>query len=81
MDFGRIRCDAATPQVACLPRLDAVRRGIFWYSDAARGWLWSTSLTFPDAWQQCPWCGGTLPSVASAVQRLLEQADGEGPEC
>lgn len=74
------RCHSSTPQVACVERHDAVRRGSFWFSVEARGWLWSYSVTFPDPWQTCPWCGGSLPSLQSAVERLWEQADGEGEE-
>jgi hypothetical protein len=80
MPAPRPRCTPHDPTVACDERRSAVRRGVFWYSDAAVGWLWSVSVTFPDRWTSCPWCGGTLPTLVDAARRIVEQADGEGPE-
>lgn len=74
------RCTAEDPTTACDGRRDAVRRGVFWYSETAEGWLWSKSVTFPDRWTACPWCAGALPTLPDAVRRIVEQADGEGAE-
>ena len=78
MSIARV-CTAEDATVECVERCLAVRRGTFWFSRGAQGWLWSGAASVCDPWQLCPWCGGTLPTLTSATPQMLEdyrQADG-----
>jgi hypothetical protein len=60
--------------------------GEFWFSATLRGWVLGEDrmiakvlreerkATFVFTW--CPWCGGALPDVVSAVERLHDEDDG-----
>lgn len=80
------RCSRWAPGIKCASRREAQSRGEFWYSLTLRGWVLGEDrmiakvlrdekkATFVFHW--CPWCGGALPDVGSAVERLAEEDDG-----
>ena len=57
-------CSADRPDVACVERYEAIRRGAFWWSMALEGWLWSGSAFVLAKWHRCPWCDGDLPNLS-----------------
>ena len=66
-------CTASDAGQSCAWRYQAVRTGQFYYSVEGHGWLWYPSRSFPTLWRACPACGGSLPTLTSAAEKLVRE--------
>jgi hypothetical protein len=84
------RCTRYAPSVKCGEREEAQRAGEMFYSPR-HGWVYPGEdrkppkilrdrALAPIAWTFCPFCGGQLPEVDDAVERILRPDNGEGEE-
>lgn len=83
------RCSRRSPSTRCEQRRTAQSAGEFFYSFHHGGWIWGDDRMVskllrnehraPYTWPFCPWCGGSLPSLESAIESLgdTDPATGE----
>lgn len=61
---------------ACADRYEAIAKDRFWYSEEAKGWLWTASANVVKPWKVCPWCGVSIGPPRKVDLENIRQADG-----
>lgn len=77
-----VPCSRIVPSIMCDTRREAGRAGEMYFSIYHGGWIWPAENravpkgTEPVVWRDwCPFCGGPLPTVASAERAIWEDSD------